>query len=90
MIVLFALAVQLLPIPMDPALNANQNAQRYYKKYRKAKVAEEKLTEQITFAQQEVEYLDSVLDELGRAETEKDLSEIRQDSDNPGGCDAAF
>lgn len=66
-------------IPLDPALTANQNAQRYYKKYRKAKVAEEKLTEQITFAQQEVEYLDSVLDELGRAETEKDLSEIRQE-----------
>ena len=68
-----------ITIPMDPALNANQNAQRYYKKYRKAKVAEEKLTEQIAFAQQEVEYLDSVLDELGRAETEKDLTEIRHE-----------
>lgn len=64
-------------IRLDPALTAAQNAQKYYKEYRKAKTAEEKLTEQIAIASRELEYLDSVLDSLSRAETEQDLSEIR-------------
>ena len=64
-------------IRLDPALTPNQNAQKYYKEYRKAKTAEEKLTEQIELAGKELLYLDSVLDALARAETERDLSEIR-------------
>ena len=64
-------------IRLDPALTPNQNAQKYYKEYRKAKTAEEKLTEQIELAGKELVYLDSVLDALARAETERDLSEIR-------------
>ena len=69
----------MVEIKLDPDLTTNQNAQKYYKEYRKAKTAEEKLTEQIEIAQKELVYLDSVLDELGRAQTEKDLSEIRQE-----------
>ena len=34
-----------IEIPLDPALTPNQNAQKYYKEYRKARTAEEKLTE---------------------------------------------
>lgn len=64
-------------IKLDPALTPTQNAQKYYKEYRKAKTAEEKLREQIEIAGKELEYLDSVLDALARAETEKDLLEIR-------------
>lgn len=66
-------------IKLNPALTASQNAQKYYKEYRKAKTAEEKLTEQIGLAEKELEYLDTVLDALSRAETEQDLSEIRQE-----------
>lgn len=66
-----------LTVHLDPALSASANAQKYYKEYRKAKTAEEKLAEQITMAQHEVEYIDSVFDELSRAQTEKDLDEIR-------------
>lgn len=40
-----------LEIALDPALTPQQNAQKYYKNYRKAKTAEEKLTEQIGLAQ---------------------------------------
>lgn len=72
-------SLPMVEIKLDPALTPNQNAQKYYKEYRKAKTAEEKLTEQIEIAQKELVYLDSVLDELGRAQTEKDLSEIRQE-----------
>ena len=67
----------LVHIKLDPALTPSQNAQNNYKEYRKAKTAEEKLTEQIDLAGKELEYLESVLDALARAETERDLSEIR-------------
>ncbi len=66
-------------VPMDPLLTPTQNAQKYFKEYRKARTAEEKLTEQIAHAEEELAYLDSVFEELSRAETERDLSEIRQE-----------
>lgn len=66
-----------IEIPLDPALTPNQNAQKYYKEYRKARTAEEKLTEQIAIAKEDLLYLDSVLDELSRARTEKELVAIR-------------
>ena len=74
----------LLHIKLDPALTPNQNAQKYYKEYRKAKTAQEKLTEQIALAQKELEYLESVLDALARAETERDLAEIRAELQEQG------
>ena len=64
-------------VKLDPSKNASQNAQKYYKDYRKAKTAELMLTEQINLAQKELEYLDNVFDSLSRAETERELAEIR-------------
>ena len=69
----------LVEVPMDPLLTPSQNAQKYFKEYRKARTAEEKLTEQISQAEEELAYLDTVFEELSRAETERDLSEIRQE-----------
>lgn len=66
-----------IEIALDPALTPQQNAQKYYKNYRKAKTAEEKLTEQITLAETELTYLDSVFESLALAENERDLNEIR-------------
>lgn len=74
----------LLKIKLDPALTPNQNAQKYYKEYRKAKTAEEKLTGQIELAGRELLYLESVLDALARAETERDLMEIRAELKEQG------
>ena len=74
----------LMRIKLDPALTPSQNAQKYYKEYRKAKTAEEKLTEQIELAGKELEYLESVLDALARAETERDLAEIRAELQEQG------
>lgn len=73
-----------LRIRLDPRLTPSQNAQKYYKDYRKARTAEEKLTEQIAQAQQELLYLDTVLEELSRAETERDLIEVRQELQEQG------
>lgn len=69
----------MVTIKLDPAKTPSQNAQKYYKEYRKARTAEEKLTEQIDQASQELEYLDTVFEELSRAKVERDLAEIRQE-----------
>ncbi len=66
-------------IPLEARLSPQQNAERYYKLYTKAKNAEKVLTEQIGEAQRELEYLESVQQELSLASGEKDLGEIRQE-----------
>ncbi len=64
-------------IPADVTLSPAQNAQKYYKEYRKKQIAETKLTDFIAQARQEAEYLDSVIDSLSRAETDSEISAIR-------------
>ena len=66
-------------IPLDPLLTPQQNAAKYYKEYNKAKTAEEMLTIQIEKGEKELEYLNSVLENIALAEGEKDLQEIRQE-----------
>ena len=68
-----------ITIPLSVTLNPQQNAARYYKEYTKAKTAEKILTEQLRLGSQEKEYLSSILDELSRAESDKDVAEIRQE-----------
>ena len=57
-------------IPLDARKTPQQNAAACYKEYNKAKTAEQHLTVLIQKGEQELEYLDSVLSELSRAETE--------------------
>ncbi len=66
-----------LTIRVDPALDPLQNANRFYKEYRKAKTAEEVLTERIARGETELQYFDTVLDALSRADTEQELFAIR-------------
>ncbi len=66
----------LLDISLDPLLTPQQNAARYFKQYSKAKTAERYLTEQIAAARRERDWLESVLDEISRAETEQDFVDI--------------
>lgn len=70
---------EILRVKLDPALNATQNAQKYYKDYRKAKTAQQVLGDQIAQAEQELIYIDSVFDSLSRAQSESELNEIRQE-----------
>lgn len=51
-------------ISLNPALSPAQNAQKYYKEYRKAKTARELLGDLIQQNQEEIVYLDSIFDEL--------------------------
>ena len=66
-------------IPADPALTPSQNAQKYYKAYKKASTAEKMLAELIAHDEQELSYFASVEDALSRAEAESDLAAIRQE-----------
>lgn len=66
-------------IPVDPALTPSQNAQKYYKAYKKASTAEKMLADLIAKDEQELQYLESVEDALSRAQGESDLSMIRQE-----------
>ncbi|MCI1966802.1 MAG: NFACT family protein [Oscillospiraceae bacterium] len=71
-------------IALDPTLSPAQNAQKYYKEYRKQRTAEEILSVQIQRAEQELLYLDTVFEELSRAVNEKDLNEIREELSQEG------
>ena len=66
-----------IEITLSPQISPQQNAAKFYKDYNRAKTAEKMLTEQIAKGETELDYLCSILDELERAETEKDVSEIR-------------
>ena len=64
-------------VPLDPLLTPQQNAAKYYKRYSKAKTAERYLKEQMAIARRDLEYLESVLEEISEAETEQDFTDIR-------------
>ncbi len=64
-------------IPADPTLSPSQNAQKYYKEYRKKQVAESKLNDFIAEAENEAAYLESVIDSLSRAESDSEITAIR-------------
>lgn len=73
-----------LRISLNPAISPAANAQRYYKDYQKAKNAENILTEQIKKGQEELLYVNSVLDTVVRAENERDLAQIREELTEQG------
>ncbi len=77
-------SLPVVKIKLDPTLSPSKNAQKYYKAYHKARTAEEMLTVQIKQAQEELAYIDSVFEELSRAVTERDLSEIRAELTEQG------
>ena len=68
-----------IDIKLDPLLTPQQNAAKYYKDYNRAKKAEEVLTVQLEKGRQELDYLNSVLENISLAEGERDLAEIRQE-----------
>ena len=66
-------------IPLDPLLTPQQNAAKYYRAYNKAKTARQMLALQMEKGRRELEYLNSVLENISLAEGERDLQEIRQE-----------
>ncbi|MBR0351830.1 MAG: NFACT family protein [Oscillospiraceae bacterium] len=64
-------------IPLDPLKSPQQNAAVLYKDYNRKKKAALVLRDMLEKERLELEYLDSVADEINRAETLADISEIR-------------
>lgn len=68
-----------IEIPLDPMKTAQQNAAKYFRDYNKAKTAEQYLGDLIIKGETEEAYLDSVLDAIERAESDRELAEIRHE-----------
>ena len=71
-------------VPVNPALTAQQNAQKYFKEYKKATNAEKLLHNLIEEGEQELIYLDTVLDNLSRADSDREITEIRDELEKGG------
>jgi predicted ribosome quality control (RQC) complex YloA/Tae2 family protein len=71
-------------IGLDPRKTPQENAAKYFKDYAKAKNAQKVLTQQLEEGRAELQYLESVLDELSRADSAKDIAEIRQELERLG------
>jgi len=68
---------EMISIPLDPRFTATQNAQRYFKKYGKAKTAVTEKNIQLKETEEEIVYLDSVLAFIEDARNVDDLEDIR-------------
>ena len=66
-------------LELDERLTPSANAQKYYKKYAKARTAKVELAKQIKLGEAELAYVYTVFDALTRAETAADLAEIRDE-----------
>ena len=71
-------------ILLDVRLSPQENAARYFKQYAKAKTAEKYLTAQLQRGREELQYLESVLQELAQAESEQDFNDIRTELTDGG------
>lgn len=73
-----------LLIPLDPRFSPNDNAQKYYKKYQKAKAARDMAATQKQQALEELAYLEGQLDNLDKCTTDAELREISDELANEG------
>jgi predicted ribosome quality control (RQC) complex YloA/Tae2 family protein len=71
-------------IGLDPLKTPQQNAAALYREYNKLKTAESCLGNLIKENEKQLDYLNSVLDEIDRAESEKDLADIRRELNASG------
>ncbi|KUP07053.1 hypothetical protein Q75_05855 [Bacillus coahuilensis p1.1.43] len=67
-----------ITITLDPRKSPSDNAQKYFTKYQKSKTALKMVAVQIEKALEEIEYLDTLIQQLESASTQ-DLEEIREE-----------
>ena len=73
-----------MTIPLDAVKTPQENLNARFKEYRKLKGAKEHLTKLIADGEKQLEYLNSVLDELSRAGSTRELDEIRAELESTG------
>jgi len=70
---------EMITIPLDPTLSAQENAKKYFDKYNKLKRTFEAVSELLKETQSEVEHLESVSQALDFALSEEDLVQIKEE-----------
>lgn len=75
---------KLVLIPLEKNLSPSKNAQRYFKKYKKAKNAEVMVKEQIEKTVREINYLESVLNSVDMADGVEEIAEIKRELSEGG------
>ncbi|KJS81449.1 MAG: hypothetical protein JM58_16785 [Peptococcaceae bacterium BICA1-8] len=73
-----------IAITLEPNLTPNENAQKYFKKYSKAKVGSEKTLEQSKITIEELGYLESIKNSLDGSDNPQDLQDIRWELEEAG------
>lgn len=74
----------IVKISLDSRLSISKNAENYYKRYNKQKRTIEALKPQREQAENELDYLTSIIDELAIAESIEDLDFIQTELENAG------
>ena len=70
---------EMITIPLDSQLTANENAKKYFEKYNKLKRTYEALSELIVETQGEIQHLESIAASLDIALSEDDLIQIKEE-----------
>ncbi len=73
-----------LEISLDENLTPQENAQRYFRKYNKAKTARTFAEEQLKLSRKELDYLENVMYNLEEANTTDSIEEIREELRSQG------
>lgn len=71
-------------IPIDLKLGATANAQRYYKKHKKAKDALNTINKRGSETKSRIDHLKELMNRLNRVDGEKDIEDIRRDLSHLG------
>lgn len=73
-----------IAIPLDPNLDAQQNAKKYFDRYQKLKRTQEALLPQIEEGQKTLWHLSSIQNALSIAQSEADLNQLRREMQDYG------
>lgn len=73
-----------IEVPLDEKINVAKNAQKYFKKYSKAKTAIHEKQAQLADNEMDIAYLESVVQNIEAAGTEEELEAIRDELQESG------
>ncbi len=76
-----------ITVELDIRLTPQENSEKLFREYRRMKNAEKFITEQIKAGEEEVLYLESVIESIEKAESVADIAEIREELRETGYID---
>ncbi|MCD7766818.1 MAG: NFACT family protein [Lachnospiraceae bacterium] len=75
---------EMMTVPLDPTLTAQENAQKYFDKYNKLKRTYEHLSELVQETKAEIEHLESICAFMDMALSEEDLVQVKEELTDAG------